>query len=73
MGELWQLYWTIQRHRDPNGRRSSFPAVYFPLNEQTADKRLGQFHSEMTIDPINHRSHLELETNRESIPMAFDP
>lgn len=31
MGELWQLLWTIKRHRDPNGRESSFLAVYLLL------------------------------------------
>ena len=67
--ELWQLYWTILRHRDPNGRRSFFPVVYFLLNEQIADKRLGQFHSEMTI--VDPQSHLKLDSDRKSISMAF--
>lgn len=42
MGDMWQLLWTIKRHRDPSGRR---------------------FHSMTAIEPINHRTHLELEAN----------
>lgn len=69
--ELWQLLWTIKRHRDPDGRRSSFPADNFLLNERVLDKILGQFHSVTTIDPIEHQTHLELDTNRESILVAL--
>lgn len=61
--KLWQLLWTIKRHRNPNGRRSSFPAVSFILNGQIVDKRLGQVLSETKIDPIDNRSHLQIDTN----------
>ena len=31
LSEVWRLYWTIKRHRDPNGRMSSFPAFESPF------------------------------------------
>lgn len=40
--KLWQLLWTIKRHRNPNGR---------------------QVLSETKIDPIDNRSHLQIDTN----------
>lgn len=28
MGGMWELYWTIKRERDPNGRKFLFPSAY---------------------------------------------
>lgn len=70
MGEQWQLLWTIKRQRDPNGRKSAFPAVSSLLEGRLIDKELGQFHSATTIDPIDHQICLALETNRKLIHMA---
>ena len=67
MSEVWQLLWTIKRHRDPNGRRSRSQAVCSLLNGHTVDKRLGRFHSAAIIDPIDHRRHLELDSSRKLI------
>lgn len=30
-GGMWQLLWTIKRHRDPNGRKSLVPVAYLFL------------------------------------------
>ena len=70
MGEQWQLLWTIKRHKDPNGRKSPFPAAGSLLDGRSVDNGLGQFHSATTINPIDHQTHLELETNRKSVSLA---
>ena len=73
LGEHWQLLWTTKRQRDPNGRKSSFPAVSSHLDGRLTDKELGQFYSATTIDPIDHQTCLALETNRKLIHMASYP
>ena len=73
MHGMWQLYWTIKREKDANGRKSPLPQrLIFFSKEPVNDKRLGQFHSQITIDPINNTSHLELGNDRKSTSHFID-
>ena len=73
MTGMWQLLWTTQRERDirksPPPFHSQEPSHL--SNEYGIDRMLGQFHSQMMIDPINNKSHLELDDQRKSTFLGF--
>ena len=72
MRGMWQLLWTTKAEREI--RKSIFPPC--PQRPKDlpngygygSDERLGQFHSQVAIDPINNKSYLELDDQRKSAP-----
>lgn len=66
MRGMWQLLWTTKRERELRKSFSCSQQPSYLSNRYGIDERLGNFHSQIMIDPINNEPHLELDDQRKS-------
>ena len=69
MRGTWQLLWTTKREGDVRKSISTSPLhnnIVILADGYGTDERLGRFHSQVAIDPINNKTYLEVDEQRKS-------